>query len=177
MQIPAERYDRRTIALHWISAALIVLMWGGAHAIDWFPRGPLRVDARSVHIVTGCALVAITAWRLVWRNAGGVAFVNSAAPLDRLAKAGHWVLYALVVAVLLLGLFNTWVRGDDLFGLGHIPQFGSYDAASRHQLANQVVGWHRLAANAILIVAGGHALMALYHRLVLRDGVFARMLP
>lgn len=177
MHIPAERYDRRTIALHWISAALILLMWGGAHAIDWFPRGPLRVDARSVHIVTGCALVAIIAYRLVWRISGGVAIDHSGATLDRLAKAGHWLLYATVIAVLLLGLFNTWVRGDDLFGLAHIPQYGHLDAASRHLLANQIVSWHRLAANGILILASGHALTALYHRLALRDGVLSRMLP
>lgn len=177
MQLPTDSYDTRTIALHWISAALIVLMWGGAHTIDWFPRGPLRVDARSVHIITGWVLVGIIAYRLVWRNSRGVAFRRSGALLDRLAKAGHALLYALVVAVLLLGLFNTWVRGDDLFGLGHIPQFGTYDPASRHELANRIVNWHRLAANAVLITAGGHAVMALYHRLVLRDGVLARMLP
>ncbi|WP_295636128.1 cytochrome b/b6 domain-containing protein [Novosphingobium sp.] len=177
MRTPGARYDARTIALHWISAALIVLMWCGAHVIDWFPRGPLRVDARSVHIVTGCLLLAIIGYRLIWRITGGVTISTSRGTLDLVAKAGHRLLYAMVMAVLVLGLFNAWVRGDDLFGLGHIPQYGNLDSPSRHLLANRIVGWHRLASNALLIVAGGHALVALYHRLVLRDAVLSRMLP
>ena len=32
-----ERYDKRTIVLHWVVAILVAFMWCGAHAIDWFP--------------------------------------------------------------------------------------------------------------------------------------------
>ena len=175
MKSPTVRYDARTIALHWISATLIVLMWGGAHAIDWFPKGPLRVDARSVHIVVGAALVAIIGYRLVWRNTRGAAIAGTGEQLDRVAGLVHWLLYLLAAAVLLLGLCTAWVRGDNLFGIAQIPKYGVFDAASRHQLANEIVGWHRLAANCLLGLASGHGLMALFHRFVLRDDVLSRM--
>ena len=38
-------------------------------------------------------------------------------------------------------------------------------------------GWHALAANAILIVAGLHAAAALFHHFILRDATLRRMLP
>jgi len=32
-------YDRRTVALHWLSALLIAGLWLTGQTIDWFPRG------------------------------------------------------------------------------------------------------------------------------------------
>jgi cytochrome b561 len=171
------RYDRRTIAIHWGVAIAILLMWGGAHMIDWFPKGPLRVDVRSVHIVVGCVLVVAIGYRIFWRMTNGKRFADPASPSNVAAKATHYALYLVIVATLCLGIFNTWVRGDDLFGLGHIPQFGSYDKTSRHELANQIVGWHRLGANLILALAALHALAAFVHLVVIKDKILHRMMP
>ena len=52
----ATRYDRATIAIHWLMALLVVCQFLGAQVIDDFPKGPLRVDARSVHLVGGVAV-------------------------------------------------------------------------------------------------------------------------
>ena len=82
-----------------------------------------------------------------------------------------------IFATLGLGVFNTWLRGDDLFGLTHIPKFGTYDDVQRHLLANAVVKLHRLAANAILILAGLHACAALVHYCIVKDTVLQRMVP
>ena len=67
----ATRYDTTTIICHWLTALLVATQWLGAQTIDWFPRGPLRVDARSVHIVCGLLLAAILAFRLIWRVTRG----------------------------------------------------------------------------------------------------------
>src|ERR1700693_5049110 len=68
---PAEtqglRHDRATIALHWISALLVVVLWMIGQTVDVFPDGPLRIDYRSVHIVLGVALGAVLLARLGWR--------------------------------------------------------------------------------------------------------------
>jgi cytochrome b561 len=48
-----ESYDRTTIALHWATALLVVLLWGVAQVIDFFPRGTPRVTVRSVHMLLG----------------------------------------------------------------------------------------------------------------------------
>src|SRR3954447_25595785 len=49
----ATRYDSVTILSHWFMALLIGVQWIVALSIDLFPKGPLRIDARSVHIVCG----------------------------------------------------------------------------------------------------------------------------
>lgn len=170
------QYDPRTRALHWVTALAVIVLWGGAHAIDWFPKGPLRVDARSVHIVVGVLLVAITSYRITWRQTRGLVIAHDRSLADKLAATVHFALYALIAATLALGVANAWVRGDSLFGLAKIPAFGSYDAASRHALSEQIVGWHKLGANLILILAAGHAAAALFHHFVLRDSLLKRMI-
>jgi cytochrome b561 len=171
------KYDARTIWLHWVSALLIIFMWGGAHAIDWFPKGPQRVDARSIHIVVGVTLLLLIAYRLVWRLRSGTIFDDPKTIAWRLSKVVHYLLYALILTTLAFGVANAWVRGDDLFGLGHIPKFGAYDPAARHILANAIVDWHRLWANALLLLGCGHGLAGLGHWLLMKDSVLQRMLP
>ena len=175
---PGEHYDRTTITLHWLIAVGVLGQWLGAHVIDWFPKGPLRVDVRSIHIVVGVLLVMALAYRVWWRTTNGARFPISRPLLrDQFASLVHLTLYVLLGAVLILGLFNAWVRGDDIFGLFHLPKYGRFTPDARHALAEQLVGLHRLAANALLILAGGHAATGLYHFAVLRDRVFQRMLP
>jgi cytochrome b561 len=38
-------------------------------------------------------------------------------------------------------------------------------------------GWHALAANTVVIIAGVHAAAALFHHYILRDATLRRMLP
>ncbi len=61
----ARRYDPLTMFFHWATALLIVTQWLGAQTIDWFPRGALRVDARSMHITFGVMLAALLAGRII----------------------------------------------------------------------------------------------------------------
>ncbi len=172
--VDAPRYDTRTIWLHWLTAGLVVSQWAGAHMIDWFPRGPLRVDARSVHIVLGLTLLAVFVARVVWRATDG----RRLPPADHgvlhvLAKGTHWAMYALIGSVLALGVFNVWVRGDSIFNAFAIPAYDSADKALR----DTVQEWHATLATIVLGLAGFHAAAALVHRYLWHDGLLARMLP
>ena len=169
-----NRYDGITILLHWATAILVVEQWLGAQIIDWFPRGPLRIDARSVHIAAGMLLAALLAWRLLWRSSRG----RRLPPADRgllglAATATHWGLYLLLVAMVTVGVALAWTRGDSLFNLFSIPAYdpGNHALADRIQDIHAAIGW------IILAVAGLHAAAALVHHYVWRDGVLARMLP
>ena len=66
-----NRYDRRTIVLHWMTAVLVAMLWLSAQVIDWFPNGPARVNMRSVHVLLGVVLSAVLARRIVWRSLAG----------------------------------------------------------------------------------------------------------
>jgi len=175
---PAEtqglRHDRATIALHWISALLVAVLWMIGQTVDVFPNGPLRIDYRSVHIVLGVALGAVLLARLGWR----LTRRETLPPLDHgvllaIARVTHWLLYALLVVAVGFGIANVWVRGDSVFNLFGVP---AYDPGNR-ALMHLIGGWHALAANAVLIVAGVHAAAALFHHYILRDATLRRMLP
>lgn len=64
---PAARYDNFSILLHWMTAALIILLWVIAQVIDEFSRGTPRMTMRSVHIALGVTLAVVIVVRLVWR--------------------------------------------------------------------------------------------------------------
>lgn len=175
---PAEtqglRHDRTTIALHWVTALLVVLLWTIGQTIDVAPSGPLRVDYRSTHITLGALLGLVLIVRIVWRlTRRGHLPPTSEGLMLLIARVTHIALYVLLVATVVFGVNYAWARGDSLFNLYSIPQMVPGDRA----LANQIGEWHELAANTVLIVAGVHAAAALFHHFVLRDPTLRRMLP
>jgi len=85
----------------------------------------------------------------------------------------HWAMYALLAVILVLGVFNVWVRGDSIFNPFTIPAYAPGDKALR----SFVQDWRAMLANTVLILAGVHAGAALVHRCSWHDGVLARMLP
>ena len=169
----ATRYDRTTIILHWLTALLVVTQWLGAQTIDWFPKGAPRVDARSMHITMGILLAGILVTRVVWRLTGGrrLPAADSGA-LHVVAKGTHYLLYALLAAMVLVGLFLVWAQGDSIFNLFTIP---AYDPGNR-ALAHQTQDLHNTIGYIILAVAGLHAAAGLVHRYLWHDGVLGRML-
>jgi cytochrome b561 len=168
------RHDAVTIVLHWLTAALVVGLWVIGQTVDVFPNGPLRVDYRSIHIVSGGILAVVVLTRLAWRllRRAGLPPIGHGLLLA-IARTTHWALYALLVATVVLGITYTWARGDSIFNVFSIPQMVPGDRALAHQIGD----WHALAANALLIVAGIHAAAALFHHYILRDETLRRMLP
>jgi cytochrome b561 len=167
-------YDRRTIALHWLTALLVISLWLLGQTIDWFPKGSPRAIARSTHITLGVGLAFVLIRRIWWRLADGVRMKGAGSnAFDTIATWTHKVLYLLLVGTVLLGIANTWVRGDTLFMLLKIPAFDPGNTALRESVENL----HSWAANILLIVAGLHAAAALLHHFVLKDDILRRMLP
>lgn len=173
---PAEtqglRHDPTTVWLHWATALLVVLLWTIGQTIDFAPRGALRTDYRSVHIVAGIALALVLVARIGWRlSRGGMLPPLDTGPLLLVARVTHLALYTLMIATVALGLFNIWVRGDTLFGLVTLPAFDPGNTALRRTVG----GWHALSANVLLVVAGVHAAAGLFHHFLLRDATLRRM--
>ena len=176
--LPAEtrglRHDPVTIALHWVSAVLVAALWTIGQTVDLAPAGPLRVDYRSLHIALGVTLGVVLIARLWWR----LMRREKLPPIDHgvllvVARLTHWLLYGLLAVAVALGVANVWVRGDAIFNLFKVPAYAPGDRA----LIHLVGGWHALAANTVLIVAGLHAAAALFHHYILRDATLRRMLP
>jgi cytochrome b561 len=170
---PPLGYDRRSISLHWLTAVLVVALWCLGQTIDWFPKD-LRVFARSTHILAGVALTVVFCIRIWWRLGYGQRLPAIGSPLMRtLSTNVHYVLYVLIAATLLLGLFNTWVRGDNIFDLFRIPAF---DPGNK-PLRARVEDLHALFANVLLGLAAFHAAAGLAHYFIWKDEVLRRMWP
>jgi cytochrome b561 len=171
---PDVSYDRRTIQLHWVTAALVGLLWAIAQVIDFFPKGAPKIAVRSVHIVLGVVLGVILLTRTVCRSRSDRRLPRaSGGVLGHTARIVHWALYAGLAAVILLGISNAWARGDSIFSLFRIPKL----YAGNPQLKPTIENLHKTFANALVILAAAHALAALVHHFILRDGVLRRMLP
>lgn len=171
--ITVDRYDSTTIRLHWLTAVLVILLWGSAQVIDLFPKGTPRITLRSIHITAGVMLALTVAFRLWWRRRRGRRLPPAgSAPLQWLSRTIHTALYTLLLAELALGFGNVWVRGDSIFTLFAIPAFDAGNPAIR----NLFQDLHGLVADAILWMAGMHAAAALAHNFLWRDRVMQRML-
>lgn len=172
------KYDRVTIALHWIVAIVVLSQWLGGQTIDWFAKGDARVAARSFHILFGALLAITVLSRILWRMSYGTRLPPAAGGIaGAAATAMHYLLYLSLITVLTFGIYSTILRGDSIFGLFHIPSIGNYSVADRHSAANKSVSWHGLLANFILILAGIHAGSALVHHYFFRGKILHRMRP
>ncbi|MBD8213027.1 cytochrome b [Erwinia persicina] len=177
-----QRYDALTLALHWLTAGSVIFLFASAHIWALLERGtPLRKGLQSVHISCGILLATVMVIRPLWRifSQHRARFALPPAAGSRLSRvaahAVHGALYLLLFTQTGLGFMLRWAQQEPFtfFGLFHIPAWIAVDPGRRHQLA----GWHDNVAWALIILAGAHALAALFHHYVLRDSVLRRMLP
>lgn len=170
----AARYDGATVALHWLTALLVVTLFALAEIWGFLPHGPARKTLEELHVSLGCLLVVTVVARVLWRILGGRR-LSEPGLMGKLAHAGHGVLYLLMLALIVSGPLKRWAAGHALnfFWLTSIPSPMTALPALRAvaSLAHFWTSW------AIIVIAGLHALAALFHHYGLRDGVLRRMMP
>jgi cytochrome b561 len=115
--------------------------------------------------------------RLIWRHAFAYLppFPVSMPKLQqRIAKLNEYGLYGLLLVQPLTGLGNTLLHGRPfaLF-VWQVPIWFAPDKS----ISLLFQSLHELAAWLLLALIGIHAAAALFHGLILRDGVLQRMLP
>jgi cytochrome b561 len=161
-----------TIALHWATAILVAIQFLIGRTANLLPRGPLRVDIWSAHVLFGLAFGSTVVLGMLWRATRG----RRLPPLNRgvlhlTAVATHRLLDLLLLVTVALGITNVFVHGFPLFNLWHFPKLGDGD------FMRNVNAWHGFVANIIVVVALFHSSAALFHRHVIKDGVLRRMWP
>jgi superoxide oxidase len=170
-----QNYGRPLIVLHWLMALLIVGLYAVGLSIDLFDK-PLRPPIVNLHAIFGLLLLTLVIPRIVWRlTHTKPPYPASMGPnFQRMAAAGHGVLYLLMIAVPLVGVPTFLYRGRALdFGLFQIASPFAPDRDTAHQFGE----FHELFAHVLIAVAAGHVLIALYHQFILRDNIIARMKP
>ncbi|MBS9719578.1 cytochrome b/b6 domain-containing protein [Tianweitania sp. BSSL-BM11] len=106
----------------------------------------------TVHVAVGVSVLVLTLLRLALRISVGVPAVDGTGWSRVIAKVGHKVLYLLMIAVPAIGAVTWFERFSEL---GDV---------------------HAILANALMLVALGHALTALFHQFILKDGLLMRMI-
>jgi superoxide oxidase len=170
-----QTYDRMQIALHWIVAVLIFGLYAVGLSVDLFEK-PVRPFVINLHAIFGLTLLLLTLVRIFWRRTHeSPPLPDSMGPLfQKAAAAGHGLLYFLTVAIPLVGIAAFALRGRPLdLGLLQIP----LPVEANHDLAEQVAEFHGALATILIALVVGHALVALYHQFVLRDGLLERIRP
>lgn len=171
----ASRFDQISIALHWLTVALVAtqlaLGWASSHGGDEIPA------LLTAHRSLGVSIWIIVTARLMWRH--GFAHLppfpaSMPKPQQRLATLNEYALYGLLLLQPLTGLGSALFRGRPftLFAW-KVPVLVSRHEAMFHVLRSI----HTFGAWGLVALIGVHAAAALLHALILRDGVFQRMLP
>ena len=174
-----QRYPAGLRAIHWLTVALIVIIYGLTYTEDFFARGtPARAMVWWLHISFGLVLIAAVAARILARAVGEVPPPSaSLSPLmHRASQVVHVLLYVLLIVTPLVGIYLSFLRGNavSFFGLFTIPSpIAVVDRAARAPVQEL----HEWLANALVVLALLHAAAALWHHFIKKDDVLARMLP
>lgn len=176
-----DAYRPLARALHWLTVLLLALQVPVGMVMAW--RGNvLNVwdtatnTMYSGHKLAGIVILLVVAWRLAYRfTRGAPPDEPTIEPWQRLAShATHWMLYLLLLCVPVAGWIGVSLfPALDVFGWFRLPALAAPDKAA----AQTVLAIHGWLALLLVAVAGMHVAAALFHHLVRRDGVLARMLP
>ncbi|WP_321383651.1 cytochrome b [Rhizobium sp.] len=172
-----ERYNRGMILLHWATALLVLLLFVTAEIWDFGERGgAFRTNLKLVHYAAGILLAVVFLCRIVWRAVSRKSIPEAEKGMMGLAaKGAHYALYLGLIVQIGLGFTWRWSQGRavDFFNLFSIPPLFNISQDYRHQLGEL----HENLAWLIIIISTLHAVAALFHHVVLKDGVLLRMVP
>jgi cytochrome b561 len=171
----AARYGSGAITFHWLMFALVVIVAILGLLHDSWPK-QTQAFWINTHALLGLALwltlIARAWWR--WQHVPP-ALMDSVGILSRrTSSVVHFALYALMFVIPIVGIITFVYHGRAFdFGLFKIDPGISSNRAIFHPTEDL----HGYLAYALFAVAGIHALMALWHQFVLKDGLINRMLP
>jgi len=167
------RYGRAAIRFHWSTATLVVVVGTLGLLHDSWPKGTQSFWI-NIHALCGLALWALLMARFWWRTRQAPpALPPEAGELSRaLARPVQLLMYALLFVIPVLGIV-TFIWHGRVFDFGLFKvDFGVQKNRAIFAPTEDVHGY---LAYALFTVAGLHALAALWHQFVRRDGMLSRM--
>lgn len=166
-------FDALARLLHWGMAVLILAMlFIGVGMVASLTLRPMLID---LHRPLGIAILLLALVRLYhrWRSPPPPLPADLPRPQALAAKASHWLLYALMLAMPLLGWAMLSAGGYPVRMVGalQLPALVPRDPT----LYAWLRGAHGVLGYALFALVLAHLAAALYHAWVRRDGVFDAM--
>ncbi len=175
-------YNTVAKLFHWIMAVIIIAAWiigfYSGQFLSYSDPGSNKGDVITLHKQIASTVMFLVTLRLLWRLGHATpGFPPSMGPLVRAAAhAGHVLLYVLMLAVPISGWAYSSAAGYTVpvAWLFHLPTLMEKQDEARLALFGKV---HIYLAWTFGLVIVGHALMAIKHQYVDRDGTLDKMLP
>jgi cytochrome b561 len=170
-------FDRTTRLMHWLSAALMLLVFVLAFSIDLATSRPAHTAVLQLHRSIGLTVWVVTLARLVWRHFA--TYPNWPSDMSQAmrvaAMASEYALYALLLAQPILGLLQTNAHGDhvNLFFIGQLPAL----IDKNRPLAQQLLTVHKAVGFSLLGLVALHVSAAFFHHFWRRDDTLTAILP
>ena len=161
--------------MHWLVVLVFIGIYIAVNLIDVFPKGSdSRQLAKNLHFSLGLLVFGLFWLRIAFRLLGNTPAIVPAPPVwqDKLAKLGHWALYAIMLLMPLLGwaVLSAFGKPIPFFGL-ELPALLAPDK----ELGRSLMDVHELGGNLAYFLIGGHGLAALYHHYFMQDNTLRRM--
>lgn len=169
-------YDPLSIFFHWVIGLLVIYQIFFPPEIEEVPideRAPLV----TTHTGLGLIILTLIILRILWYWARPAAPAVDSGPdwQNRVAKLVHNAFYVLVFLTPLLGFLSTLsapyeIAVFDLYMLNPVAEAENW----KFELPSFI---HKQFSRGMIGLLVVHALAALYHHFIVKDGVLRRMLP
>ncbi|GAB2180486.1 cytochrome b [Denitratisoma sp. agr-D3] len=170
-----QRYSLPAIALHWLQAALILVLLSLGFWMGTLPKGPDFSAAVGLHKSLGLCALMLIVLRLGWRLRHAPPPTPEFLPhwQRKAAEHTHRLLYLLLVLMPVCGYLSASFTKYPMkfFGLPIPRPWGPDDGLNAF-----FNGAHKLGALLLCLALILHIAAALHHA-VRRDGILSRMLP
>lgn len=173
----STRYSTADKLFHWITVLVVLMAIPVALAMVRVGRGPLQNDLYDLHRSLGVLALVLMATRFLWRIYRPAPPLVPGLPSWQVAAArvSHWLLYAVLLGMPVLGWAGTSAFGAPItvFGLFEWPVMLDKD----EHLAGVLLGLHRWLGFALAGLLALHVGAALHHHFIRKDETLRRMLP
>jgi cytochrome b561 len=172
----SEGYDRTAIALHWLTAALILANLALGLSMVQLPISPRKLHWYVWHKSIGITVFLLTSLRVGWRV---LRPHPPPVPMPRwqrrAAAVSHAMLYVLLFSIPVSGWLYSSATGVQVLYLGVLPL---PDLVGKDKALGDALRLVHITLNSLLFaVVCVHVAAALRHHYVDHDAALARMLP
>ena len=172
-----ERYGAVAQALHWLIAALVLLMFGLGPYMVGLPLSQEKFDLYQLHKWFGVTIFGLAALRLMWRLWRPAPPLPASMPAweRTAARTSHGLLYGLLFVQPVIGFLQSNAANFPvvLWGVLPLPPLIAPD----EPLSETLLQAHHVVGFLFMVVVLVHVLAALRHHFLLHDDVLRRMLP
>jgi cytochrome b561 len=173
------RYAASLRVLHWLMAALVVVMFVLGLWIRYFEPKTPALDHRlyNLHESTGVTIFALLLLRVILRLTNPAPKLAPRTPgwVRGLATVNQAALYVLLFAMPIIGFLDANAWGAPLTWFEAVP-IPSPIGRQPEAIAQQIANFHWWGAVVLFVLIALHFAGAAYHGLVRRDATLRHML-